>query len=153
MPKELLREIILFFHFLLFLQVVLYWERRRRRKEEERAADGPPLVQGQTSEEVRHLVASLEEQEQAERAAAELGPTFDCVVCLSDAVPLLAGHRLSCGHVYCLPCISEHVKVKIQSHDVSGEALTCPSCPEPIKVSDVHALTWRCGDDDGAICI
>lgn len=104
----------------------------------------PPIVRPQTSDEVRALVTRLEEEERA----AELGPSFACGICLEDALPNLAGHRLGCGHIFCTPCISEHVKIKIRAHDVSSDALTCPECTAPIRVSDVHALTWRCGDDE-----
>ena len=107
-----------------------------------------PLVAQQTSGEVRALAARLDEEERAAREAAEVGPSFACGICLEDAVPLLAGHRLRCGHIFCTPCIGEHVKVKIRAHDISADALTCPSCVAAIPVADVHALTWRCGDDD-----
>ena len=102
----------------------------------------------QTSHEVIALVAQLEDEERSARQAAELGPSFACSVCLEAHVPLLAGHRLGCGHTYCTACIGEHVRVKVRSHEISREALTCPSCAAPIGVSDVHALTWRCGDDE-----
>jgi len=59
---------------------------------------------------------------------------------------MLGGHRLSCGHRFCTPCIAEHVKVKIQSRDVAS-ALACPDCAQPISIADTHALTWGMGDN------
>lgn len=111
-------------------------------------ADDPPTVAPQTSGDVRALVERLDAEERDARHAADVGPSFACGICLEDAVPLLAGHRLRCGHIYCTPCIGEHVKVKIRSHDVSADALTCPECVATLTVGDVHALTWRCGDDE-----
>ena len=106
----------------------------------------PPSLQPQTSNEVRAVILRIEEEEQAARRSQELGPdAFACVLCLEDEVPQLAGHTLSCGHVFCVQCIGAHVRVKIDAHDVSGEALACPSCVAPIRVSDVHAP--RGGDD------
>jgi len=108
----------------------------------------PPRLRAQTSAEVRELVARLEEDEKAARQALELGPTFNCQICLEESVPLLKGHALSCGCQFCVPCVGEHVKLKIRGREVSSEALTCPGCVCAISIADVHALTWRCGDDE-----
>ena len=108
----------------------------------------PPRLRAQTSAEVREVVARLEEEEHATRQAMELGPTFSCQICLEESIPLLKGHALSCGCQFCVPCVGEHVRVKIRGHEVSSEALTCPSCTHPLSIADVHALTWRCGDDE-----
>ena len=82
--------------------------------------------------------------------AEQLGPTFNCVICMEDNMPLLTGHALQCGHRFCITCYGEHVKVKVHERNVSNAELTCPhpGCGEALAVSDVHALTWRCGDDD-----
>lgn len=99
-----------------------------------------------SSDDGRYAAALVEEEEEARRLA-ELGPTFECSVCLDEEVPQLAGHRLRCGHAFCIGCIGQHVKLKVEGHHVSKETLTCPSCVQPLTVEDVHALTWRCGDD------
>jgi hypothetical protein len=58
-----------------------------------------------------------------------------------------------CGCCCCCCCCSlfsplrPQIKIKVEGADVSGEALTCPSCAQAISIPDVHALTWRCGDD------
>lgn len=110
----------------------------------------PPPLRHSISEDER-LAARLQEEADAEgaaREAAERGPTFECPICLTDDVIELAGHRLGCGHIFCIECLGEHVKVKIADKSVSHDVLTCPNCVAPIGVDDVHALTWRCGDDE-----
>ena len=107
-----------------------------------------------SSEDLR-LAEQLHEEEEAAVEADSLtaealrgaGP-FACMICMEESVPEHAGHTFAgCGHRFCTLCAAEHVRVRVGERVVSGEALTCPQCTSPLSLSDVHALTWRCGDD------
>jgi hypothetical protein len=43
---------------------------------------------------------------------------------------------------------SPRVVLQVRAHETSSDELTCPECAVALAVSDVHALTWRCGDDE-----
>ena len=116
----------------------------------ELAAEPLPARSFSGDSQIAAQIASADEEAQAARNAAELGPTFECPICF-DALPELAGCRLQrCGCIFCPECLEGHVAARVSEGEVGTETLRCPvqGCAAPLSVGDVHTATWGRGRDE-----
>jgi hypothetical protein len=55
-----------------------------------------------------------------------------CPICFCEEEPASACKLASCGHAFCVECLSTYVKGKVEQGEVMSEQLVCP-CVEPSR--------------------